>query len=177
MNRFAASLIIFLAAPLAVRGDAQNATDPSAARVAVERVVGLLQTSERLPRGDIGFDGRVLESQPAPQSGPGASTYVLGGATQDARIYHLLGARQADFERAVVCASESPRSCRLPDVLAVFATGQPERTESGVRVVVAARWRSTLEKTPVPYGRFAVTLDRAASGEWIARDVRTLFIS
>jgi hypothetical protein len=89
----------------------------------------------------------------------------------------MLDADRADFERSVVCETDSPRSCELPGVVAVFAASEPVLTASGAEVVIAARWRSELAKMPVGYTRYAVTLARTATGEWVACGIRTVFVS
>lgn len=154
-------------------------TVPAAAvtQAAVRAVASELRTGERLPRGRIGFEGRVLEPRPAPESGQGALAYALGNAVHPESIYRMLDADRADFERSVVCETDSPRSCELPGVVAVFAASKPVLGVSGAEVVVAARWRSELAKMPVGYTRYAVTLARTATGEWVVCAIRTVFIS
>jgi hypothetical protein len=163
----------------AAPANAQGAVgDVAITEAAVEAVASELHTGERLPRGRIGFDGRVLEARPAPESGPEAVAYVLGNATHPETVYPLLDADRADFELSVVCNTDSPRSCQLPGFVAVFAASRPvPTTGDAVEVVVAVRWRSELAKMPVGYTRYAVTLTRSAAGEWITCSIRTLFIS
>lgn len=156
---------------------AQGGTNTAITRAAVQAVTSELHTGERLPHGRIGFDSRVLERHPAPESGPDAMAYVLGSTAHPDTVIASLGADRADFERSVVCATSSPRSCRLPDVVAVLAASEPVQTGSAAEVVVAARWRSELAKMPVGYTRYVVTLARSASGEWVACRIRTELIS
>lgn len=179
MTRIVFAAILLLPALLgAQEPSASRAPEPSVTGAAIEQVVTLLRTGERLPRGTIGLEQRVLEPRPAPASGPEARTYVLGSAVHDSTLYRALGARRLDFESAVVCATDSPRSCRLPGVVAMFAAGAPRAVGgSAYEVVIAVRWRSDLLKEPVPFARFAVTVECSSSGGWRARDVRTLFIS
>jgi hypothetical protein len=156
---------------------AQDTVHAAITGAAVGAVASELRTGEGLPRGRIGFDGRVLEPRPAPASGPDAIAYVLGSATHPERLYAMLDADHADFEGSVVCETDSPRSCRLRGVVAVLAASDPAVTSSGAQVVVAARWRSELAKMPVGYARYVVTLSRARSGEWVVCGIRTQMIS
>lgn len=162
-----------LGAPLS----AQDTAHAAITGAAVGAVASELRMGEGLPRGRIGFDDRVLESRPAPASGPDAIGYVLGSATHPASLYAMLDADRADFERSVVCETESPRSCRLPDVVAVLAASEPAVRSSSAEVVVAARWRSDLAKMPVGYVRYVVTLSRAHSGRWVVCSIRPQSIS
>lgn len=181
MRRSISFVLSALAGPVFLCTAPASAQDtvPGAAitQAAVRAVASELHTGEGLPRGRIGFDSRVLEPRPALEAGQGAVAYALGSAVHPESIYGGLDAARADFERSVVCGTDSPRSCELPGVVAVFAASEPVLTMSGAEVVIAARWRSGLAKMPVGYTRYAVTLARAATGEWIACGIRTVFVS
>lgn len=156
---------------------AQDTVPAAITQAAVRAVASELHAGEGLPRGRIGFENRVLEPRPAPEAGQGAVAYALGNAIHPESIYRMLGADRADFDGSVVCENDSPRSCGLPGVVAVFAASSPVLRGSGAEVVVAARWRSELAKMPVGYTRYAVSLARTAAGEWVVCGVRTVFIS
>jgi hypothetical protein len=181
MRRSIVSVLSALAGPVFLSTTPASAQDivpgDAITQAAVRAVASELHTGERLPRGRIGFDSRVLEPRPAPESGQGAVAYALGDAVHPESIYGGLDADRADFERSVVCERDSPRSCELPGVVAVFAASKPVLRVSGAEVVIAARWRSELAKMPVGYTRYSVTLARTATGEWIVCGIRTVFVS
>ncbi|HEX8392627.1 MAG TPA: hypothetical protein VF665_09755 [Longimicrobium sp.] len=177
--RIILSAVVLFAAVFGMQGAAgqARAPEPSILRPAVERVLNELRTGERLAGGPVGLDRRVLVPEPAPASGPLATAYRFGPGVHGETIYSALSAERAHFDSAMVCGSESPRSCTLPGVVAVFATTEPVVDGDRAEVVVAARWRSRLTKMPVGFARFAVILRRCQVGGWVVADLRTLYVS
>jgi hypothetical protein len=160
--------------------DAQvPADDPIVLSAAGQHLVGVLRQSERLPHGTITLDRRVLTPSTT-ESGGRTVTLYNPGAVRDAVVHaelrRHLGAVEGDFDDATVCATESPRSCRLRKGVAAVSLSAPRPSGEGTEVIVAARWTSDLDKMPVGWGRFSLILVRCEDG-WRVRSMRTLAIS
>jgi hypothetical protein len=161
---------------------AQPTDDSSVLTATVRYVQNAIRSGERVLPGGIAIEPRKLVSAPIvnSNSGPCAMSYGFGERRPEEALRTLTrdaGTTLADFDRSVVCASESPRSCRLEGVSILLALGDPEMiNDSTAQVVVAARWRSDLAKMPVGFARHVVTVTRMA-GTWSVTDMRTIFIS
>ncbi len=157
----------------------QGPDDSAVVATAVTSLLQQLRTNDGVPEGAIGYDPRPLERRMYDQPGRvPAPFYALGERENEvaaaARV--ALGAEAGNLENARVCANASPRSCRLDDVVAVFATSEPAVRGGSAEVVVRALWMSNLAKQPVQEGVFRITLLREGTG-WRAATTETLTIS
>ena len=161
---------------------AQDVPQDNAAVItaAVTDLLHLLRTSDGVPAGTIGYDPRPLERRVSDQPGypSPVAFYVLGERENavSAGAWGALNARVGNLETSRVCADANPRSCRLRDAVAVFATSDPTVHGDSAEVVVKALWMGNLAKQPVQEGIFRITLRRVDTC-WRVATTETLVIS